>query len=991
MIQRFPVTRQHDISRDRERRRLPTVTAGRGAAALLLFLLLPVPLFPFGKNKVNYDASGWRVLKTVHFDIHYPEGMEELGLKTADIAEEGYVHIANYLRHELTDTVPLVVYPSRVEFQNNNIIPFILGEGTGGFTESIKNRVVVPYTGSDHEFRHVLVHELVHAFQFNILFSDTSGENLSRFYQWKVPLWLVEGMSEYLSIGYDETADMVMRDALFNEKYADLTALTELRISNAYLLYKEGQSFYYFLERTYGRNVIGDLFRDIRDLPSLEDALWVSFGKDLEELNREWLRFYKKRYFHLVKDKNFDDDEGKQVTFHEKTESSFNTCPAVSPDGKRIAYLTNRDVYSSLVVASLEKKREKGKKGNDGREEREERILKVLVSGDSGGKFEGMHFLTNYLTWIPRGNTLAFVAQSYGRDTLFLMDADTGRIMREFTPPMREIRDPSLSPDGSRLVFTGSGNGATDIYVLTLDDMKLRRVTDDRYTERNPKITGDNRFIIFSSDMMSPGAPSDANFSLYRLELATGRNELLASGGGNFLQGDLSPDGTRLLYISNKSGIYNAYIMDLEKRESRKVTDVLSGVFYPRWFPDGKRAAFVSYQNMGYDIFVKELDDSVYKKDTGLPDTRYMSQEFRGGYFPLTESRYGGYQPWLTPDIVSLGVVGAVNQGLMGFLQFSMSDMLGNHRLVFTSNFIRQEGDNDYNFDLGYYYLRYRWDFGFGVFRQKNPFFLYSLESINDLIHNVNFGIISMDSYGCYGIASYPFSRFFRFDMKATSSRYERDYSNSADRPDVFTNINKLSVSLNYDSVLWGGMVPADGFRGRIEAERTFDFTGRDAVYSDVGVDLRKYFLINKRYVFAFRGVGGKIFGDDSGFFKYYIGGFNTLRGHPLLEYGGRNMFFVNSEFRFTFIEGIKFGWPLFFGVGNIGGVIFADFGSAWDKNFQYVNRANGRFQDLKSDFGFGFRFAIFPVIILKLDYAWPYDKKSVGKRDIIFSIGFEY
>jgi predicted metalloprotease with PDZ domain len=164
-------------------------------------------------------------------------------LKPAGSPKRGYVRIADYLDHELTDVVPVMLYPSHIDFQNNNIMPYLIGEGTGGFTETLKNRVVVPFTGSYAELRHVLTHELVHAFQFNILFNDTSGELLSRFGYSAIPLWYVEGMAEYLSSGFDETADMVMRDVLFNEKYASLEDLTRLRIRLPTFFTRRGRPF----------------------------------------------------------------------------------------------------------------------------------------------------------------------------------------------------------------------------------------------------------------------------------------------------------------------------------------------------------------------------------------------------------------------------------------------------------------------------------------------------------------------------------------------------------------------------------------------------------------------------------------------------------------------------------------------------------------------------------------------------------------------------
>ena len=309
-----------------------------------------------------------------------------------------------------------------------------------------------------------------------------------------------------------------------------------------------------------------------------------------------------------------------------------------------------------------------------------------------------------------------------------------------------------------------------------------------------------------------------------------------------------------------------------------------------------------------------------------------------------------------------------------------------------TADYLRYRSDtSDVNFDAAYYYLKNRWDYGIGIFRQKNPYGIFTLNSINDIIHNVYLNTLYMEHYGVYGVASYPFSKFLRFAVKGTSSRYERDYTGSSERPDTFANLNQLALSLNYDNVLWGAMVPVDGTRGQIEIERAFDLTGQDFRFTSVSLDLRRYFLVKKKYVFAFRGAGGKTFGPDSENFRYYLGGFSTLRGHPFLEYGGNNFFMGNAEFRFIFIEGIKMGWPLFFRIGGIGGALFTDFGSAWDGPYRFMDKETGEFDDFKMDMGFGFRLTLYPIIILKLDYAWPYYYKSFGERQVTFSLGFEF
>ena len=961
----------------------------RASAVIVMAALVfsaPAVLYGFGKNKVNREVFRWNILRTVHFDVYYPRGMEGLARYAAVVVEEGYVHIANYLCHELTTVIPVVIYPSHIDFQENNVIMTILGEGVGGFTESLKTRVVVPFTGSYSEFRHVLTHELTHAFQYNILFDDTSGERASHLSMGSIPLWLMEGMAEYFSVGIDETCDMIMRDILFNNHYATLMDLTMFRIKSGYLLYKEGQSFFRFFEQTYGRYALGELFRDARDI-NFKQAVKIHTGKSLDELSLEWIRYYKKQYFPIIKGRKFDEEEGEQLTFHQKTQSSYNVSPAVSPDGKHLAYLTNRDIYSSISIIECDEKKKEKKK----------REIRTVLRGITSSKFEGMHLMSNNLTWSGDGKSICFVAQSRGRDVVFLIDPKQGDIQREIALPLRGVKDPVLSKDRNHLVFSGQDNESSDIYLYNIEKNRLRRITDDKFCDRNPDISSDNRFVIFSSNWNSGGNIEQRGYRIFKVDLASGKRSVLVDKEGSSLQGDLSADDRKLLYVSNRTGIYNIYRYDMAAGTDEMLTNVLCGTFYPRWFPDGGRMAFVAYQNLGYDIFMRNLAAVPGETDTSRA-TEHIEPQFPAPYIDFSDSVIDEYFPRMSADYVVFGLAGSWGSGgvFTSFAQVGVSDHMGDHRLVVTGNYIRYRGQDNTDYNAAYYYLKHRWDFGLGVFRQRNPIFgIYTLTDvftgINSLIHNVYSDTRSIDRYGGFFLASYPFSRFFRFTATMSSSRYEWDYYRSSGRPDVYANLNQVSLALNYDNVLWGMMVPLDGMRGRFQATQSFDVTGQDFVYSSVDIDLRRYFLVGKRYIFAFRGSGGKIYGRDSEYFKYYIGGFNSLRGHPFYEYYGRNMFLGNAEFRFIFVEGIRFGFPLFFTIRGIGGVLFADFGSAWDNEYRFRDPETGEFDDFKADMGFGFRFTIYPLIILKLDYAWPYYYNRFGKRDILFSIGFEF
>src|SRR4051812_20355113 len=167
-----------------------------GFALLTLGAARPAAAQYFGRQKVQYDNFDWRVLDTNHFNIHfYPEeqaATEDAGRE----AERWYSRLSLGFQHEFQKK-PLIMYADQPDFQQTNVIGEMLNEGTGGVTEALKDRVIMPFTGVYADNNHVLGHELVHVFQYDLAAQSGGGmQGLN-----SLPLWLVEGMAEYLSLG----------------------------------------------------------------------------------------------------------------------------------------------------------------------------------------------------------------------------------------------------------------------------------------------------------------------------------------------------------------------------------------------------------------------------------------------------------------------------------------------------------------------------------------------------------------------------------------------------------------------------------------------------------------------------------------------------------------------------------------------------------------------------------------------------------------------
>ena len=233
-------------------------------ACLSVFLVCVAAAVPaeaqyFGRNKVQYKDFKFEVLKTDHFDIYFYEDERESAGRVGRMAERWYARLSSIFEHELQTRQPLVLYASHPDFEQTNVVGGMIGEGTGGVTEGMKRRVVLPLAGTLAETDHVLGHELVHAFQYDIAADRARGggggagggiESL--------PLWFVEGLAEYLSIGpVDPHTAMWLRDATRKEELPQIKDLN----NGEYFPYRWGQAVWAYIGGKYGDDLIGTIFR----------------------------------------------------------------------------------------------------------------------------------------------------------------------------------------------------------------------------------------------------------------------------------------------------------------------------------------------------------------------------------------------------------------------------------------------------------------------------------------------------------------------------------------------------------------------------------------------------------------------------------------------------------------------------------------------------------------------------------------------------------
>lgn len=552
--------------------------------------------FSFGKNRVQYNEFKWKYIQSEHFDVFY---YGSLNYELADFSvlalESSLKQLQQDFQHQITDRIRVVIYDSHNDFSQTNVIALPEdAEGIGGVTDLYKNRITIPFSGNYTEFRSTLHHELLHAVFNDMFYGGSLQSVISSNLQLIFPDWFDEGLAEYVSLGWDTNTDMWIRDAVIFNYLPDIPQL------GGYFAYRGGQSVWNYIVETYGRQKIGEILQEIKNRRNVEAALQETLGLSTSELNKRWKDYYRKRYLPEVAEREDIRDFATHLTDWTRR-NTYNTSPAISPQGDKIAMITNNRGYFDVVVVSAVT----GKK------------LKTLIKGSDNVNFEELNILNPNLSWSPDGSKLTLSAKTRGSDELAIVDYQSGRIRKYRFPRLDAIGSVAWSPDGTKIAFDGNIGPYQDIFVFDIDTRELSNVTDDVISDFEPAWSSDSQSIYFVSsrgdklelNKFKDNARlllSDDLYStdLYRVKLGAARAERLTKTPN---WSEKQPATTRtgqLLFISDQNGIPNIYSMNLADRTIAPLTNLQSGVMQMSISADGSRLTVNSVDEGSLDIFL---------------------------------------------------------------------------------------------------------------------------------------------------------------------------------------------------------------------------------------------------------------------------------------------------------------------------------------------------------------------------------------------------
>jgi Tol biopolymer transport system component len=990
------------------------------AALLVLGSAVPSTAQYFGRNKVQYERFDFKVLTTEHFDIYYYPEEEEAVKLAARMAERWHARLTKLLQHELSGRQPLILYAAHPHFQQTNIIGEI-GEGTGGVTESNRRRVILPFAGGMAETDHVLGHELVHAFQYDMASqTDMRGRPIGPGLQ-ALPLWFIEGMAEYLSIGpIDSNTAMWVREAASRDAMPTVDKMDD----PDFFPYRYGHAFWAYVAGRWGDRAVGELLKATGPDGNIKAAIPAILGIDDEQLSEEWHAATKKSFAAVYETARPATAFGRAVMTREQGGGDLNVTPAISPDGSKMVFLSEKSMFSiDMYLADVASGR----------------ILRKIVSTTSDPHFDSLQFLASAGDFAPDNRRFVFAALHAGQPVLTIVDTNNGNRQGEYEfKDLGEIYNPAFSPDGKQIAFSALKGGVLDLYIYTPDGGTLQQLTNDPFADMDPEWSPDGRELVWVTDRFSSNLESLSfgNYRIAAMNVASRQaRELAGFTSGRNSNPEFGADGA-LYFLATPDGIPNVYRMARGGSPAR-VTNVISGVAGITPLTPAMSAAsnantlvFTVFENDQYNIYATDTSrpatvgalatdtrnaavlppgdrrpDTVVQllqsSTTGLPQPRdYEVEDYRADL-----DLEGISQPTVGIGADRFGTYAA------GGISFVFSDLLNDHMLgatVQSTSRIEETGAQ-----AVYLNRKSRWNWG--VVLEHLPYVtggyaqgLAEVDGQQAFVEQVT-RVIQLNS-GASAIAQYPFSKVQRAEFSLGARRIGFDaevetnffspitgqlfeqQTTELDRPDAI-NLGEMTAALVYDSSIFGATSPLVGRRYRFE----YSQMAGSLTYGGLLADYRRYFMPVRPFTFAVRGLHYGRYGDgaeDPRLTPLFIGYQGLVRGYDFGSFNanecnsvdlntceafdrlnGSRVAVASAELRFPLLG--LFSRKSFYGPFPIEMALFADAGMAWTSDTK-PSFAGGE-RDWVRSAGVALRVNVLGYAVAEIDYVRPLDRSRRG------------
>ncbi len=988
-------------------------------------------------EQYNHSELVWKTIESEHFFTHYHEGSERTARELAAIAEQVYEPITSLYNYHPDGKVHWIVRDT--------------DDYSNGGTYYYDNKIVIWATALDFELRgthhwlyDVVTHEFTHMIQLGasrkgprwlpgVYFQYIGYEEErrpdvlygfpNRIGSWpvtstQIPMWFAEGTAQYQIKGlghdwWDSHRDMMIRvralgGNLLSQSEMDVFGKSTL---GSELVYCQGYALTRYIASTYGQDKLSDLSHAMQGLGrwDFDQACMKVLGKDEGDIYRDWRAFVEEDYRARTENIHAHRVEGKVI----QDEGFGNLYPAFSPDGKKIAFISNKGKdflgTTSLYFYDVEK----------------DTLIKTECPAKSP------------VSWSPDGRFLVYSRQDSPNgkgshlDDLYLWNIEN---KQEFKLTIdSRLAAPSFSPNGKTLVAVHNSDGSHNLVLVAIppldslfslknDGLKsilLGKTIDiSKNVSRQPLTDFHDGRQIFKPRFNPEGDMIVGSFAdlgtrdMFQYSIANSHWDNLIATGFDERDPVFSADERHLYYSSDKTGIFNIYRRDLTTLKDEPVTNVIGGAFMGTLNQNGA-LAFANFSDMGYGLnwiaSPQPIEPArlVYTGGEKREDVVLKTP-------PTISTKSINYTTPFGKLFILPRVAWDYDKFKPGFYAYT-NDFLDKLSL-FGGVQANQAGDRDVYVSLEYRVIKPTIFLeAFNVVRNKterfdDPFVIVAEKLIDS---------VAVPIFGTYGV-DYKFN-LLEFDVgaklpladniTATGTVRLSTYKSALKFDDggdfTYTYLRGKSYIAHFDGnfihrSVGSDIHPTGGWSGWLEYARE-----NNRFIEGFEIDADKLTLLEVYKPYNYDRVEGeidyyhKLFGGlvinpmFSGgflsetvdpFFHLYAGGLMGLRGYSYYSLGGTVKALGRLNLRFPIATNIDVDWgPLY--IDRVHGSLFAEAGDAW--------RSGASNAQLRKDVGAELRLKMFSWYGFPTDIslagAYGLDKFTVRENDIVQDYGKEW
>ncbi len=947
------------------------------------------------QTSYNHPELKWMTIESKHAVVHFHEGAERTAREIAAIADLVYAPITGLYGYEPDGKINWIVR-DHDDYSN-------------GASYYYDQKIEIWASPLDFELRgqhnwlyNVVTHEFTHMIQLGkarkaprwlpqVYFQGFGYETEKRpdvlygypnaIVSWPVigtvvPMWFAEGTAQFQAPGlgfeyWDSHRDMIMRTRVLDGRMLTMNEMGVFASKTSYgneSVYNHGFALVRYIADTWGVDALKELTKSMHS-PfnwSFDRSCRQVLGLSEQELHRIWRDDLYKKYRDRTAIISDNIVSGRVIS----DEGFGNFYPAFSPDGKRIAFISNKDKdylsLGSLYMYDIEKD--------------SVYATKCPANGP--------------IDWSPDGRYIAYSAKgnpdkhgSHFND-IYFWDLQTDKPIR-ISKHARLIH-PSFSADGRHIVAVHNGGGSQNLVLLDLpetiegrdisSEVLLKRLTEfnDGTQIFQPRFSPDGGQIVCSTANL-------AARDIYIYDLETDVWKPLLKTRADDRDPFFAEDGRTIYWSCDSTGISNLYRTDLETGSTKPLTNVIGGAFMPVVSDDGT-IAYAEFTVKGYGL---RLLEEAAEVDPVL--MRYLAD---GGGLPRdleSPPRIdAAAKPYSNP-FGSLFLIprlfwdhGSFKPGIYAMT----SDMLEKISL-FGSIAATPRGEADLYLDLQYRVL-YPTLFvqAFRIIRKQSqtfddPFVIVGEDSVGGDVVPVfgkysvdyKFNLTEVDLGGKVPIGNdLTLSAFGRISEYKSAIDFDDgssfDYTYHRGRALILhLDFDKLGISAAMD------IHPVGGWRGwleyarennrfiegfKVDAEKgTIGEVYKSYNYHRVEGDFNFYQKIWGGLVFNPRLMAGAISDSVDSFYHLYAGGMIGMRGYSFYSLGGTRKAVLRTSLRFPVLSNIDARWGPFY-LDRINGALFAETGDAWTGRLDPAR--------LKKDIGAELRFSLFSWYVFPTD-----------------------